>query len=83
MMAKLHFQEPLLHASVSHDPSDIILRSWIAAQLLSIILVLKYYYWLVFIIINLILQTMILFLNFLLNRKLKTAFSKNTYFITL
>ncbi len=42
MMAKLHFQEPLLHASVSHDPSDIIL-SWIAAQLFSIILVLKYY----------------------------------------
>ncbi len=75
MMAKLHFQEPLLHASVSHDPPDIILRSWIAAQLLSIILVLKYYYWLLFIIINLILQTMILFLNSLLNRKLKTAFS--------
>ncbi len=60
MMAKLHFQEPLLHASVSHDPPEIIL-SWIAAQLLSIILVLKYYYWLLFIIINLILQTMILF----------------------
>ncbi len=74
MMAKLHFQEPLLHASVSHDPPEIIL-SWIAAQLLSIILVLKYYYWLLFIIINLILQTMILFLNSLLNRKLKTSFS--------
>ncbi len=35
MMAKLHFQEPLLHASVSHDPSDIN-SSWIAAQLFSL-----------------------------------------------
>ncbi len=31
-MAKLNFQQPLLHISVSHDPSEIILICWFGAQ---------------------------------------------------
>ncbi len=31
-MAKLYFQQALLQTSVSHDPSEIILICWFAAQ---------------------------------------------------
>ncbi len=31
-MEKLNFQQPLLQSSVSHDPSEIILIYWFAAQ---------------------------------------------------
>ncbi len=31
MMAKLNFQQPLLHSSVSHDPSEII-KCWFGGQ---------------------------------------------------
>jgi len=32
VMAKLNFQQPLLQATVSHDPSEIILICWFDAQ---------------------------------------------------
>ncbi len=40
-MAKLNFQQPLLQASVSHDPSEIILTCWFDAQETFLIIMLK------------------------------------------